>query len=191
MRVCACNVHGQWSAASIDQNMNFAPSLTTVYWTLTRVFATQGGRTRFAVDGLPCPLDASTLLIKVREFLHQALKDAALSPFLKTVMDRRATHPKPILMHRFPLATCPQHIPDPVHYPAVIRAFASWSFALHFLRQMPSQPSPQRAWYSKIIDILWFFGMILVQDVSVLIGVWLLQSERDTSSFSTLFPIYG
>src|SRR5258708_32673207 len=123
---------------------------------------------------------------KADQYTNQALKNATGSPFLKSVMDRRAALPKPLLFHGFPLAACPLHIPNPVDNPLVVRSFASWPYVFRFLRQYPPQSSPQRSWHLKIIDILRFFAMILAQGVSVLIVVWLLQSERDTSSFSTL-----
>jgi hypothetical protein len=191
MGVRARNIDSQGSAAPIHENVDFTASLAAVHRTFAGIFASQRRWTRFAIDGLPRPLDTSALVIKLRELPHQTLKYATVLPFLKTVMDRRTTHAKPVLVDCFPLATCPQHIPDPIHHSSVIRSFSPWSFVFWLLWQEPSQPPPQRAWHSKIIDILWLLGMILVQDVSVLIGVSRLQSERDTSSFSTLSPIYG
>lgn len=191
MDIGSSNVGGQGCATSIHQKMNFAAALGSVYRTFTRIIAAQWGWTRFAINGLPGPLDTSLSFVKLRKFTHQTLKNAALLPFLKTVMDRRTTYPEPVPMYRFPLTTCPQHIPYPVYYATIVGAFSPWPLALWLFRQYPLQPSPQRSWYLKIIDILWFFAMILVQDVSVLIAVWRLQSKRDTSSFSILSSIYG
>jgi hypothetical protein len=105
-------------------------------------------------------------------------------------MDSCAAHAKPFSFHRFPLATCALYIPDPVDNFPVVRPFAAWSFLFRLLRQQPSQLSPQWTWHLKIFDIFRLFVMILTQGVSGLIVVGLLQSERDTSSFSTPFSIY-
>jgi len=191
MDVCTRHIHGQGCASAIDQDMEFATPLAAVNWTLARVDTAQRSRARLAVDGLPPPLNASPLLVERDKFTHQALKHTALLPFLKALMKGAAAHAKPFPMHRFPLATRPQHVPNPIDDPSIFRSFAPWPGACPFGRQYPSQSSPQRARHLKIVDILCLLGMILAQDVSVLIGVWLLQSERDISSFATLSSIYG
>jgi hypothetical protein len=97
----AGNVDSQRSATPVYKNMDFAAALAAVNRTLARSLPTQWRWTRFAVNSLPCPLDASPPLVKTNEFAHQTLKDAALLPFLETLMKGCAAHPKPTPMHSF------------------------------------------------------------------------------------------
>jgi len=191
MPIGCCNVHGQGCATSVHQDMNLAAPFGSVYRAFTRILSTQRGWTGLTINGLPFPLNVSSSSVKAHKLSHQSLKDPILLPFLKTLMQGGTAHAKPVFMYRFPLTTRPQHVPYPVYHSSVIGSFASWPFLLNLSRQEPSQASPQRSWHSKIIHLLWFLGMILAQDVSVLLVVWRLQSERDTSSFSTFSSIYG
>src|SRR5260221_5218373 len=185
------DVHCQRRATPVHENVNFAAALAAVYRTLARVGTAQWRWTRYAVDSLPCPFNPSSLLVKTDEFAHQLLEDAALLPFLKTLMQGAATHSKPAPMNRFPLATRPHHIPNPIHHLSVIRSLSPWPFSRWLLRQYASQPSPQWTWHLKIIDSFRFLCMILAQDVSVRFVVLRLQCERDTSSFSILSSSHG
>src|SRR5258708_7526246 len=88
VRVRASTVNRQRRTTSIHPDMEFRATLGSVYWTRACVFATPRGWTRLAMDGLPGPLDPWTRLVKLGAFAHQALKNAALSPFLKPTMPR-------------------------------------------------------------------------------------------------------
>src|SRR5215467_5453912 len=187
MLISPCHIDRQRRTAFIDQNMNFATAFGSIHRAFACRFTSQRRWTRLTVNSLPSPGDSSPLVIEFRQLAHQLVKNTAVLPFLEALMDGGATHPEPVSMHRLPLTTRPQHIPYPIDHSPIIGSFASRPCALWLFRQVPSQASPQGPWHSKIIDILWLLGMILVQDVSVLIAVWLLQSERDTSPFSTSF----
>src|SRR5579859_1129010 len=191
MNIGSGNVHSQRRTTSIHQDMNLTASLGSVNRTFTGILPAQRSRSAFAVNGLPSPCYPSSSPIEAHKLPHQTLENPLLLPFLEARMECATAYPKPLSMHRFPLATRPQHIPYPIDDPSVTSSLASRPLVFLLWRQKSPQASPQRTWHSKIIHLLWFLGMILAQDVSVLLDVWRLQSERDTSSFSSLSPIYG
>jgi hypothetical protein len=191
MNIRASKINAQWRTAAIDQNVDFAAAFATVDRAFAGGTSAQRGWTRFAVDSLPRPVDTPSVLIELDQLPHQTRKAPIPLPLLKTLMKGRATHAKPVSMHSLPLAARPQHIPYPVHAPSIFGSLAARPLVFSFRRQYPLQSTPQWTRYVKIIDILWLLCMILAQDVSVLVVVWLLQSERDTSLFLTSFAIYG
>src|SRR5437016_5010126 len=102
MDVGTGNVHGQGRTSSIHQQVNFATALATVNRTLARVGTPQWCGTRFAVNGLPSPLDTSSAFIKTHKLPHQALKNTALLPLLETGVKCATAYSKPVLAHSFP-----------------------------------------------------------------------------------------
>jgi hypothetical protein len=191
MKIGSGNVDSQRGAALIHQQVDFAAALAAIDRTFPGVWAAQRCRTGTRVNRLPPPLDFPSALVKARQLGHETLKDPRLSPVLKPLVQGSATHAKPTALHRFPLASRPQPIPNPIHHRPIIGSLSPAPLACGGFRQDAPHSSPQPTRYVKIIHILWLCGMILAHDVSVLIGICRFQSERDTSSFSTLFPIYG
>src|SRR5579859_3132587 len=162
MNIGSSNVHSHRRTTSIHQNMNLTASLGSVHRTFTGILPAQRSWSAFAVNGLPLPCYPSSSPIEAHKLPHQTLENPLLLPFLETRMQRAAAYPKPVSMHRFPLATCPQHIPYPIDDPSVLGSLSSRPLACLLFGQKSSQSSPQRTWHSKIIHYLWFLGMILV-----------------------------
>jgi hypothetical protein len=67
-------------------------------------------------------------------------------------------------VNRFPLATGPEDIPDPIDHVAVVRPWASRPTFLGWLRQVLFDSAPQRAWDMKKIDILWLCVTLIFVD---------------------------
>jgi hypothetical protein len=130
-------------------------------------------------------------MIELRHLPHDGGKHSTRLPFLKTVMQGGAAHAEPVSVHGFPLAACPQHIPNPIECGSVIGSLASALARLIHLRYQSPNPPPQRARHMKIVDILGFCVTILAQGASVLMLSWSTRSERDAPSFSTPISIYG
>jgi hypothetical protein len=186
MLIGSRDIDRQRRTTRIHQEVNFAASFSSVYRTLARRLTTQRRWTGFAINGLPRPSNAAPLVIKLGKLAHQSVKNTALLPFLEAVMDSGATHPEPRPLHRFPLATCPQHIPYSVYHSPVVGSFSPWPPSFWLFWQHPLQSSPQPSWHLKIIDILRFLGMILVHTVSVLIVVSYFDLNAIQCSFQPL-----
>lgn len=72
-----------------------------------------GGQAILAVHRLPLPLDLPFLRVEQHHDLQKLVEQPLLLPGLKAFMQRATTHPKPVFVHRFPLAPGPQDIPNP------------------------------------------------------------------------------
>jgi hypothetical protein len=181
----------QRRATSVHQNMNLTAPFATVYRAFARSFPSQWSGACFGIQRLPLPFDMPLAMVELHHLPHDSGKHLALLPLLKAVMQGCAANTEPISMDCLPLATCPQNIPNPIQNGSVIRSLSPcFSRLIHLWDQFPD-PSPHRSWHAKVIDILRFCVTILIQGVSVLMLSWLTLSERDTPSFSTMFPIYG
>src|SRR5262249_12516936 len=82
----------------VHQEMNLATALRAACWTFASRVPAQWRWGTFAANGLPLPHDASSLPIKLHQRSHQRLKNAALLPFLKTLMQCAAAHAKPVAL---------------------------------------------------------------------------------------------
>jgi hypothetical protein len=191
MDVCTSDKYCQRCAASVDQDMDFTPTLAPVDRALTRCLTTQRGGTSFGIQCLPLPFDMSLPMVELHHLPHDSREHTCTLPSLETLMQCCATHSKPVSVYRFPLATRPQDIPNPVQYRSVVCPFPPDFPCLIDLRYQLPYPSPQWSWYSKIINVLRFCAIIFSQGVSVLMLFSQTLSERDTPSFSSLTLIYG
>jgi hypothetical protein len=126
--------HDQGSTALVHQDVDLAAPFAPIGWILPGLLTTQGGRTAFTVNRLPCPLDFPFLGVELDHDLHNLVEDTQLLPSLEAFMQRAAAHPKPVFVDRLPLASGPQHIPDPVQYGPVIRSGSSYFTFLGRLR---------------------------------------------------------
>lgn len=171
--------------------MDFASAFAAIHRASARCLAAQRRGAGFAISGLPRPFDMPLVVIEPCHFAHDRLEHAAGYPFLEALMQRTAAHAKPLPMDGFPLATCPQHVPYPIQYRAVIHTLSSrFPFLVDLWNQLPYR-SPQWTRHMKIVDILRFCVTILLHGVSVLMLSWSTLSEPDTPSFSTLILIYA
>jgi hypothetical protein len=183
--------HGQWCAAAIHQQMDFAATLGSIYRAFACRLASQRGGTGFGIQRLPFPFDVPLAMIELDHLPHDCRKYAIGLPFLKAIMQGRTAYPKPIPMHSLPLAACPQHIPDTIQHCPIIGSLATRLPILIYPWYQLPDTSPQWPWHMKIIDIIRFCSTILAHGVSVPDWSWPTQSERDTPLFSTPSLIYG
>jgi hypothetical protein len=155
------------------------------------LFSAQWSRTALTVNRLPFPLDLAFLGIELDHDLHDLVEDTQLLPGLESFMQRAAAHPKPVFMDRLPLASSPQHIPDPVQYSPVIRSRSSDFTFLGRLRQYFLDLAPQRSGHMKVIDIFWFLGRVFAHVASRFRWVGRTPILYEMRAFFTPESIYG
>src|SRR5215211_3972808 len=95
--------------------MDFAARFPAVSWIPTCFCTTKRGRAHHAVDRLPFPADPTLTSIILDDGLEQFFKQTLLLPSLKPLMQHAAGNPKPFFFDGFPLAACPQNMPDAIH----------------------------------------------------------------------------
>jgi hypothetical protein len=172
MDIRSGNVNGQRRSPLVNQQVQFAPALAAVDWAFSGRFSAKRCWAAFAIQRLKQPSNILSSRIETRHQRHQLEKQSAALPVLKPLMQHAATHAKPIPMHCFPLAACPQHIPNPIHDRPVICWRSAAPGSRFRLRQQPPKTTPQRTWDTEVIDIFRFLGMLVVHGVFALIGVW-------------------
>jgi hypothetical protein len=110
---------------------------------------------------------------------------------LEAIMQDTATHPKPILMNRLPLAARPQDIPNSIQHRSVISTRSTRLTLFGGARKQFLDLLPQRGWHLKVIDILELFSMLGRHGVPRLVAYWKTPFLRVTPLFSRLNRIYG
>jgi len=163
--VSASNMKRQRRAALIDQDMNLGATFASVSGTRSSSFTAQRGRNRFAIDSLPFPANPSLSIVETNHCLQHLVPDALQSPGLESFVQDAAGNTEPITVYRFPLAACPQNVPEAVDDGTIIGTWPSWASPLGWLGQMLLDSTPQRAWDAEIIDILWLcVTLVFVND---------------------------
>lgn len=155
MLIGAGDVQGQRSATLVNQEMDLGPALSTIRWIAAGSSSTQGSRDRFAVDCLPLPLDTTLPSIEADQVLQDLVPDTRLLPGLETFMEHTAGNTKPISVYRFPLTSCPEHIPDAIDNSAVVCTRSTGPAPLGSFGKILLDTAPQGAWDMEVIDIFW------------------------------------
>jgi hypothetical protein len=191
MTIRAGRIDRQGRTPLIDQQVDFAPLFTPVCRVSPGGGAAQWSRAALAVEGLPVPLDRALSGIEPDHDLHHPGKRAVVLPGLKTRMQRAAAHPKPVFVDRFPLAACPQHIPDAVQDCAIVGWRAAWSPLCRRLWKHLSDLPPQGPRHVEVVDIFRFWGSILAHSTSRFRWVGRTPILSEMCSFFTLQSFYG
>lgn len=122
MSIGSGDVDGQRRTPLVNQEMNFRPSLASVSWIASCIRTVQRGRNRFAIDSLPFPTDALLSMIEACQGTENLVPDTLLLPCLEPLMQDAAGDTKPCFVNRFPLASCPQNVPEAIDNGAIINA---------------------------------------------------------------------
>jgi hypothetical protein len=191
MLIRAGQDYGQGRAALVHQDVDFAAPFASIGWILPGLLAAQGRGTALTVNRLPFPLDFPFLGVELDHDVHDLVEDTQLLPGLEAFMQRAAAHPKPVFMNCFPLASRPQHIPDPVQYGPVIRSGSSDFTFLGRLRQYFLDLAPQRSGHMKVIDIFRFLGRVFAHVASRFRWVGRTPILYEMRAFFTPESIYG
>lgn len=191
MTVRASHIHRQRGAALVDQQVDLAPLFAAVRRVSPGSGAAQWGGAALAVQGLSLPFDRALSGIEPDHDLRHPDKRAVLLPGLKTRMQRAAAHPKPVFMHRFPLAARPQDIPDAVQDRPIVRWGATRPALVARLRKQLPNLTPQWPRYMKVVDIFRFLGSILAHSTSRFRWVGRTPILSEMCSFFTFQSFYG
>jgi hypothetical protein len=164
MLVCAGKMNRQRSTALINQDMYLGPTFTAVGGITSCRLSAQRSRHRFAVDSLPFPANPPLPIVKANHRLQDLVPDSLLLPRLEPFMKNTAGDAEPIAMDGFPLAACPQNVPDAVDDCPIISSRSPWPPSLSWFGQMFFDAAPQWAWDAEIVDILGFLFILAFQD---------------------------
>jgi hypothetical protein len=157
-------MHRQRRASLINQDMNLGTVFTAVSGIASRCFSAQRCRYRFAVDCLPLPTNSALPIVKANHRLQHFVPDTLLLPGLEPFVQDTAGNAKPIAMDCFPLAACPQNVPEAVDDCPIISSGASRPASFGRFGQMFFDATPQRSWDTEIVDILGFLFILVFQD---------------------------
>ena len=155
MLICAGDMNCQRRATLVNQDVNLCPAFAPVGGTGPCFLSSPRRWHRFTVECLPFPTDPSLPIVETNHRLQDFVPNALLLPSLETFMQDAAGNAKPISVDSFPLTTCPQDVPEAIDDGAIVGTRASWPSLFWWLRQMLLDATPQGAWDSEIIDILW------------------------------------
>jgi hypothetical protein len=84
---------------------------------------------------LPFPADVPFARIEAHARLKDCFPETLLLPSLKAIMQYAARDTEPVFMHRFPLAACPQDVPNTVQDGTLICSWATWATVSRRFRQ--------------------------------------------------------
>jgi hypothetical protein len=158
------DVQRQGRPVFIHHQMDFATLFAPIGRIAASLLPAQAGWRRFTVNRLLLTTDLSLLLVVLDHLPQYRPEDARLLPVLKSIVDHTASDPNPVLVDRFPLATRPQHIPDPIQGLTVISPGPTRSLSFRRRGQQGLNDSPQFIRHLEIIDIFRFCVMIFTQD---------------------------
>ncbi len=165
MLIGAGNMHRQRRAPFVNQDMNLGAAFTPVSGIASSSFSAQRRLNRFAVDGLPLPANSPLPIVETNHCLQNLVPDTLLLPGLEPFVQNAARNAEPITMDGFPLAARPQNVPEAVDDRTIVGTWASWASFLRRLGQMLLDATPQWAWNTEIIDMLWLcVTLIFVND---------------------------
>lgn len=152
-------VNRQWRATLINQDMNLGPAFAAVGRIVSCCRAAQRGGYRFAVDRLPFPANPALPIVEADHRLPNLVPNPPLLPRLEPFMQDTAGNAEPIAMDSFPLAACPQNVPEAIEDRPIVRSRTSRPSLLGRFGQMPFDSAPQWARDTEIVDI---FGLLLI-----------------------------
>jgi hypothetical protein len=157
--------NSQWSAALVDQNMDFAALFGPIGGIIARIAAAQWRWTRATVHRLPLPQDPFSAAVEIQHRAKDLLPDAFLLPGLKAFMQDAAGDAKPTGMNRLPLTASPQDVPDAIHNGTIRFSGSSWPRWSRLFGKVLFRNAPQLARNTEKVRLLRFCGM-LFHDVS-------------------------
>jgi hypothetical protein len=164
MLVGTGKMNGQRSAALVNQDMNLCPAFTAVGRIVSSCFSTQRSRHRFTVDSLPLPANPALPIVKANHRLQHLVPDTLLLPRLEPFMQHTAGNAEPISMNCFPLAACPQNVPEAIDDRPIVSPWTPWPSFLERFGQMLFDSAPQWARDTEIVDIFWLLSILALQD---------------------------
>lgn len=164
MLVSTGKMNRQRSAALVNQDMNLCPAFTAVGWIVSRSLSAQRSGHRFAVDSLPFPANPTLPVVKANHRLQDLVPDTLLLPRLEPFMQDTAGNAEPIAMDCFPLAACPQNVPEAVDNCPIVSPWAPWPPFFARFGQMLFDAAPQGARDTEIVDIFWLLFILALQD---------------------------
>ena len=154
----------QRRATLVNQDVNLRPAFTAVGGIVSRRLSAQRSRDRFAVDSLPFPANPALPIVEANHCLQHLVPNTLLLPRLESLMQDTAGNAEPIAVDRFPLAACPQNVPETVDDSPIIGPRTPWpSFFVRF-GQMLFDSAPQGAWDTEIVDIFRLLFILVFQD---------------------------
>lgn len=145
----------QGSTALIHQDMDLATQFRPIGRIFPSTSTAQGRRNRAAIRRLPGPAHMPHSTVIADQGFQDVDKDRLLLPELKTSMNDTAGGSKLGFIDRLPLASRPQHIPDPIHDCSIAACRPSSSTRSCFRKVLLDLP-PQLARYPSIVHILRF-----------------------------------
>ncbi len=164
MLVSTGKMHRQRCASLINQDMNLGTAFTPVSGIASRCFSAQRCRYRFTVDSLPFPANSALPIVKANHRLQHFVPDTLLLPGLEPFVQDTAGNAEPISMDCFPLAACPQNVPEAVDDCPIVSPGSPWPSSFGWFGQMFFDATPQRPRDTKIVDILGLLFILVFQD---------------------------
>ncbi len=164
MSVGTCDVNRQRCTALVDQEMNLRTTFAAVGGIAPGRRATQRGSHRFAVDSLPFPADFLLAMVEPSHGSQHLVPDALLLPCLEPLVQDTARNVEPIAVDGFPLAACPQNVPEPIDDGPIISGRSPWPAFLGRFGQMIFDAAPQGARDAEIVDIFGLLFILVLQD---------------------------
>jgi hypothetical protein len=154
----------QRSAAFVNQDMNLCTAFTAVGGISSGSLSAQRSRHRFTVDSLPLPANPAPPVVKANHRLQDLVPDTLLLPRLEPFMQDTTGNAEPIAMNCFPLAACPQNVPEPIDDRPIVGPWPPWPSFLERFGQMLFDAAPQWARDTEIVDILGLLFILASQD---------------------------
>jgi hypothetical protein len=170
MLIGPCNVKSKRGTLFVDQQVDLAAPFASIGRVFARFFASQRRWARLTVNRLPLPANFSLGLIVQHHLTQHIPKDTLFSPSLETLVNHTAGHTKPVLVNRFPLTACPQHIPNAIQRGSIISAGPSWANLLWLRWKELLDRFPQFIRYLEVVDIFRLCASIVARRLLVGIG---------------------
>jgi len=164
MLVSTGKMHRQRRAPLVNQDMNLGTTFTPVSGIASRCFSAQRSGHRFAVDSLPFPANPPLPIVKAHHRLQDLVPDALPLPGLEPFMQHTAGNAEPIAMDCFPLAACPQNVPEAIDDRPIVSPRPPWPSFLERFGQMLFDATPQWTRDTEIVDIFWLLFILAFQD---------------------------
>ncbi len=164
MLVRTGKMNGQRRATLVNQDMNLRPAFTAVGGIASCCLSAQRSRDRFAVDSLPFPANPALPIVEANHCLQHLVPNTLLLPRLESFMQNTAGNAEPIAVDRFPLAACPQNVPEAVDDSPIVGPRTPWPSFFTRFGQMLFDAAPQGTGDTEIVDIFRLLFILVFQD---------------------------
>ena len=164
MLVSPSKMNCQRCATLVNQDVNLRPAFTAVGGIVSCGLSAQRSRDRFAVDSLPFPANPALPIVEANHRLQHLVPNTLLLPGLEALMQDTAGNAEPIAVDRFPLAACPQNVPEAVDDSPIVGTRTPWPSFFARFGQMLFDSTPQGTWDSEIVDIFRLLFILVFQD---------------------------